>query len=259
VDALAQIAAIRMEKGQAEQALKRCSDQLGRTSRPALIYEIIGQIYQAKKNFPKSEESYKKAIEIDPNLLGAYMALGSLYIQDKSFDKAIKQYENVKAANPKALAPYMLLGVIYEQLNDYEKAKSEYEQALKVDPKFGPAANNLAWHYAERGGNIDVALSLAEMAREKLPDDPSTADTLGWIYYKKNVYLKAISLLKESTEKLGNNPIVRYHLGMAYYKNGNKDLAKKELEASLKLSQSYPGSEEAEKTLKELNKIGPKI
>jgi tetratricopeptide (TPR) repeat protein len=124
-----------------------------------------------------------------------------------------------------------------------------YKQALERNPKFAPAANNLAWLYAEHGGNINVALALAQTAREALPDEPYIADTLGWIYYKKNVYLKAIDLLRESAEKLPNNPVVHYHLGMAYFKNSDKELARKTLELSLRLSQDYAGAEEARQTL----------
>ena len=180
------------------------------------------------------------------------MDLGGLYSQSKSFSQAIEQYTAVKKMNIKAMPAYMILGVIYEEMQEYGKAKAEYEQALKIDPKFAPAANNLAWLYSEHGGNIDVALSLAEIAREKFPKDPAIADTLGWIYYKKGVYLKAISLLRESAEKLGRKPVVRYHLGMAYYKNGERKQAKMELEASLKLDPGYRGAEEAKKILQEL-------
>ena len=146
----------------------------------------------------------------------------------------------------------MLLGVIYEKQNKIDKAIESYKKALEINPKFAPAANNLAWLYAEHGGNIDVALSLAQTAKEILPEDSSVSDTLGWIYYKKQVYLTAISHLKESAEKMPGNPVVRYHLGMAYYKKGDKELAKKELLASLKIDDKYAGSEEAKKTLKEL-------
>jgi tetratricopeptide (TPR) repeat protein len=145
----------------------------------------------------------------------------------------------------------MMLGIIYEKLQKYDKAKENYEAALKINPKFAPAANNLAWQLADRGGNIDVALSLAQTAKEGNPSDPSISDTLGWIYYKKNAYLKAIGLLKESLENLGETPVIHYHLGMAYYKNGEKDLAKKELNKALQLSKDFPGSEEAKKTLSE--------
>jgi Flp pilus assembly protein TadD len=93
---------------------------------------------------------------------------------------------------------------------------------------------------------------LAQIAREQLPQDPNVADTLGWLYYKKEAYLRAISFLKEAAEKAPDNPTIQYHLGMAYYKNGDKAAAKKALEASLKLSGNYPGSEEAKKVLQQL-------
>jgi tetratricopeptide (TPR) repeat protein len=143
----------------------------------------------------------------------------------------------------------MLIGLIYERQQQYEKAMASYKQALERNPKFAPAANNLAWLYAEHDGNIDVALSLAQTAREVLHEEPHIADTLGWIYYKKNVYLKALGLLKESAEKLPNDPVVHYHLGMAYFKSGEKELARKTLELSLTLSQDYTGAEEARQTL----------
>jgi tetratricopeptide (TPR) repeat protein len=146
----------------------------------------------------------------------------------------------------------MLLGIIYERVGKIEEATDHYRKALDINPKFAPAANNLAWIYSEHGGNIDVALSLAETASEVLPEDPSVADTLGWIYYKKKAYMKAITLFRESMEKRPDNPTIRYHLGMAYYKKGDHELAQKELEASLRIKGDYEGAEEARKTLEEM-------
>ena len=142
--------------------------------------------------------------------------------------------------------------MIHEQRKEYDKAKGRYEESLKIDPKFAPAANNLAWILSEQGGNIDVALNYAQVAREQRPEDPNIADTLGWIYYKKNAYLKAATLLKDAAEKLPDNPIVQYHYGLAQQKNGDAAGAKKSLQTSLKLSQDFPGANEARKVLKEL-------
>jgi tetratricopeptide (TPR) repeat protein len=139
--------------------------------------------------------------------------------------------------------------MIYQGRKEFDKAKARYEEALKLDSKFAPAANNLAWMLAEQGGNLDVALSHAQTAREQQPDDPHIADTLGWIYYKKNAYLLAVSLLKEAVGKLPNEPIIQFHYGMVQYKNGDAAGAKTALQASLKLSKDFAGSEEAQKTL----------
>ena len=127
-------------------------------------------------------------------------------------------------------------------------------QGLKAfkNPKFPPAANNLGYLYAERNENIDEALNLAQSAKEQVPDDPHISDTLGWIFYKKNIYSRAIVYLKEANEKITDNPIIKYHLGMAYFKNGDKEQSKRELKRALELAPKFDGSEEAKATLKEI-------
>ena len=146
----------------------------------------------------------------------------------------------------------MTLGMLYSLHEKYEKANEYYKKAIRINPGYTQAINELAWNYAEHGGNLDEALSLAHKAREHAVDRTQITDTLGWIYYKKKVYVQAISLLKESAATMANNPVARYHLGMAYYKNGNKDLARAELQQALKLDSDFRGSREAREVLASL-------
>ena len=87
------------------------------------------------------------------------------------------------------------------------------------------------------------------MAKEAVPDNPFMSDTLGWVYYRKNIYSRAIVYLKEAADKLPNQPVVHYHLGMAYYKNGQIDLAKKELNRALQIDPNFAGAAEAKDVL----------
>jgi cellulose synthase operon protein C len=48
-------------------------------------------------------------------------------------------------------------------------------------------ANQLAYIYLEHGGDVNVALGLAQQAKQKMPDSPNVADTLGWAYYKSGL------------------------------------------------------------------------
>jgi Flp pilus assembly protein TadD len=80
-----------------------------------------------------------------------------------------------------------------------------------------------------------------------MPDSPSVADTLGWIYYQKGAYRSAVDSLREAL-KLGqesnsaDNPTFHYHLGMAYAKSGQATLARQQLQQVLKLN---PNSSDA--------------
>ena len=61
----------------------------------------------------------------------------------------------------------------------------------------------------EHGGNVDVALSYAQLARSGNPDSVSFADTLAWAYYQKGTYGLAIDLLEDAVKRVPRNPT--YH------------------------------------------------
>jgi Tfp pilus assembly protein PilF len=146
----------------------------------------------------------------------------------------------------------MMLGMIAEQRKEITKAQMHYRKTLEIGPKFSPAANNFTWLLAEHGGNLDEALAFAESARAQQKDNPHIADTLGWIFYKKDAYVRGVSLLQEAAEKFPENPMVQYHLGMAQLKNGDRLKGKKTLKGAFQLSPNFPGSEEVRAMLEML-------
>jgi tetratricopeptide (TPR) repeat protein len=109
----------------------------------------------------------------------------------------------------------------------------------------------------QSGGNVDMALSLAQTARRGMPDSPTAADTLGWVFYQKGAYQSAVDLFQEAL-KLGEkktNPdevTVHYHLGLAYEKTGNNNLARQQLERVLKIDPNYSQANEVKKQLAQL-------
>jgi len=252
VDPLAQIVSIYAGRGKPQMARDRIIRQLEISPKNPQIYTLQGRLLVGMRDFALAEASYKKAIELDATAMPAYLSLAELYRGTGRVDQAIKEYEGLIAKNPKWVPGYLLLGMINESQKDYDKAKARYAEALKINPKFSPAANNLAYLMSEQGGDLDQALVYAQTAHEVAPNDPSIADTLGWIYYKKKAYLKAIDLLKEAAEKMPDNPVVQYHFGMVQFMKGDTIGAKKNLQAALKLSDTFPGSEEAKKTLQAL-------
>ena len=218
----------------------------------ALIEYLEGNIFMAKGDPKRAEARYEKAIETDPNIMAAYVALSRLYIQEGKLDQAKNQYETILSKNPNYLAGYMALGTIHEQEQNHDKAEDYYRKALEVNKDFAPAANNLAWILANRGGNIDEALGFAQLAKEKMPKNPAVMDTLGWIYYLKGRYPSAISELADSLELAPDNPTINFHLGMAYFKSKQHSEAKKYLEKALKTDEKSEWAEEARQTLKEM-------
>src|SRR6202030_3912908 len=108
--------------------------------------------------------------------------------------------------NPKNAQLSFLVGAIEDSQGHWQKAQDLYQKALQLQPDLALASNNLAYSMLEHGGNSDVALTLAQTARQKLPDNPSVADTLAWVYYKKGTYTLAIHLLEEAIKKAPDDP-----------------------------------------------------
>jgi tetratricopeptide (TPR) repeat protein len=146
----------------------------------------------------------------------------------------------------------MMSGLIHQQKGEIPKAQQAFEELLAVNPGFAPAANNLAYLYSEHGGDLDRALELAYKARAQSPEDPSVADTLGWILYKLGKIEQALTSLQLSVNKLPDNPEVQYHLGMAFFKQGNREAAKQGLQKALQLRADFPGADEARRVLAQL-------
>ena len=113
--------------------------------------------------------------------------------------------------------------------------------------------NNLAFVIAEQGGDLDLALTYAQRAKQKLPQSPEVADTLGWIYIKKRLTPNAIEIYNDLVAKQPANSTYRYHLGMALLQRGDKPQARKELETALR---NKPSPVEAGKIKELLSKLG---
>jgi tetratricopeptide (TPR) repeat protein len=141
-----------------------------------------------------------------------------------------------------------MVGVLLEAQSKRGEAREVYEAITASTDNAPVAANNLAIIYADEGGNLDVALQLAQAAKQRLPDNPDVDDTLGWIYYKKDLPALAVQPLEESLKRRPH-PEVFYHLGLTYAKLGDAAKARDALERALKMNPDFRGNEVARQTL----------
>jgi len=52
------------------------------------------------------------------------------------------------------------------------------------------------------------------------PNDGFYVDSLGWVYYQRGDYAKAVEQLERAVELVGDDPTIIEHLGDAYGKAG---------------------------------------
>jgi tetratricopeptide (TPR) repeat protein len=206
---------------------------------------LIGSLILANNSNPDRFNEAKKiflgALEAKPSLVGAYFALGAIDSISGDLDAAAENYKKLLSKRPSHIPTQMLLALTRERQEKYEEAAEVYRAILKTQPRFGPAANNLAWLLADsiEGADLNEALKFAEVAKEQLSKESSVADTLGWVHYKRGNYRIAKPLLEEAVELAKDqsggkpiNPEILYHLGATLAQLEDKTRAKEVLSAA---------------------------
>ena len=195
-------------------ALDRVQKFIDKDPKQAQAWALKGKIYLAQQDFARAEPDLLKAIELDPKLEPAYLLLAQLYVASNKQEQAIEKltaFIDKNKDDENRIAPALLqLAFIQQNLKHFNEARDAYEKLLASAPNFAPALNNLAVLYSDNLGQLDKAYDLAKKARENAPNDPHSADTLGWILYKKGDYSSALPLLQESAGKLPAIPIFSF-------------------------------------------------
>jgi Tfp pilus assembly protein PilF len=127
-------------------------------------------------------------------------------------------------------------------------------KVISLDPKHSNALNYLGYTYADLGKNLDEAERLILEALKHKPNDGYITDSLGWVYYKKGEYEKALEYLQKAIGIVPDDPIMLEHLGDAYLKLNDKTNALKFYKKSLKHKEK--DKEELEKKIRELTANG---
>jgi tetratricopeptide (TPR) repeat protein len=251
-DALNGLINIYNSQNRLDQAHARVDQALGAQPNYASLHYLKAQVYGLQRNPEGAEGELRRTIEIEPNYLPAYFALGALFINTNQQERAIAEYRKILEKRPDDASTYTIIGMLEDSRRNYDAAAESYRKALEIDPNSPIAANNLAWLYASRNmGNLDEAVRLAQGVVQKYPEQIGFADTLGWVYYKKNLYAAAVEQLQKVVAKDQNSATYRFHLGMAQAGNGDKAGAKRSLTEALRLGEgkNFPDADEARQTL----------
>jgi cellulose synthase operon protein C len=244
-----------VEQKQYDKAIAAAHAQIAKSPNNSNFYDLLGTaLFDGKKDYAGAEAALRQAVDLDKTNSDAVEKLGKVQIQQGNMDQALALYQQAIKDNPKNARFYILSGELYDAKQNWDQAKAMYQQALVVSPDNALAANNLAYVLLEQGGNVDVAMNMAQTARRGMPNSPNAADTLGWAYYQKGIYHSAIDQFLEAlrlNQKNGgpDSATVHYHLGLAYQKVNQNTLAREHLEKAVKLKPQYA---DARKALSEL-------
>jgi Flp pilus assembly protein TadD len=108
--------------------------------------------------------------------------------------------------------------VVQDKQKNKDASMDTMRRVIALDPRNANALNYLGYTYADLGRDLDEAERLIVAALKIKPDDGYITDSLGWVYYKKGDYPRALKHLKRASELVPDDPVIMEHVGDAYLK-----------------------------------------
>ena len=184
----------------------------------AFLYQDAGKIEAAIRHIQNVIAQFPKDAEM-------LFYLGSFYEEIETYDKAVATFKRAIRIDPDNSKIYFRIGVVYDKQGQKALSIEAMKKVIDLNPRDPNALNYLGYTYADLGENLDEAERLIKEALKYKPDDGYITDSLGWIYFKKGLFEKALIYLQKAHRLVPDDPIILEHLGDVYIRINEKEKA----------------------------------
>jgi tetratricopeptide (TPR) repeat protein len=206
-------------------------------SKPSLeLQRELGNAQMGARQFDAALATYQAllATTSDVRIKGdLYSRIAEAYRYKGDTPKSIEFMEMASKALPDNAAIFTNLALLYDSAGNTQNARSAYERAIKIEPNNPLALNNLAYLITETNGDLNLALTYATQAQQRLPNFLEVADTIGLIELKKNQPDSAADEFKRLVAQAPLVPTYHYHYCMALKQRGDLVNAKTECKMAM--------------------------
>ncbi len=251
-----------LKTGQRDQAIHSLEEMLKSNPLKFEIYEFLARLYEEAGNKARALANYEQALLLAPNQPENYLHTAGVELELKQYDRAINTLEEARrrfqipqityslaialstakrysealpifeAALQEARSAeeelldgsfYFNYGITAEQAGLVDKAATLLKRSIELDPsKAAQAYNYLGYMWVDRNLNLDEAGSFIKKALEIEPANGAYLDSLGWFYFKKGDYARALTELLHAADLINPpDPVVYEHIGDTYRSLGN--------------------------------------
>lgn len=233
IRALTGIVEVHLAQQLENQALKLAQDELARQPDDPRFRLLLARTAMRVRDYPLAVNEFIRLAERDQNWDYLYLQLGMAHQLNGDLPRAILAFRRASQISPESLEAMLRTAYAYEVSGQPKEAITAYRQALTLNPNTPIAMNNLAYLLAENGGDLDEALKLAQTALQQVPQQKFIADTVGWVFLKKNDLASAVQIFNGLVRKYPEEAAFRYHLGAGLLQQGDRNGARSELQAAL--------------------------
>jgi len=173
----------------------------------------------SSKDYNKAIESYKKALEIKPSYLDAWINLGWNYHEIGDYMKAIESYKNAIDIKPDYFVAWFDMGNVNFDIGNYDNAKECFQKVIDIRPDDNDAWNNMGVVYIEKG-DFDKAIECLQKVIDKDNNNEKAWCSMGVAFDNKSNYDKAIECYYKAIDIDPTYGTPWNNLGFIYIKIG---------------------------------------
>jgi tetratricopeptide (TPR) repeat protein len=153
--ALEQLSQLLVDEGRSQEAITLLTQAAGDSASPD-VYDLLGDAYAQSKDFAKSEDAYRKAVEEDPNEPTHVHGLAQALMSQEKFAEALDQYKRLSELEPSTWENYLRMSELYRRLGKYDEGESALLRAKQLSPGNLEVLYNEALLYEEQGRYDDA-------------------------------------------------------------------------------------------------------
>ena len=228
-EASREIVVIYTLSGRPEQALQEIKAIQRRQPGEARGYLLEGEFFGTQLKWSEAESAIKAAQKRAPDDSTVALAMHAATTGAGKAAAADAAAEKWLHDHPKDVALRNYLAERAARKQDYKSAARYYQAVAVQQPDNAMYLNNLAWALGELGD--PKALAQAEKALALAPTNPAILDTTGVLLVKKGDVTQGLEKLRLAAQRAPNHADIRLHLAKALIKAGDKEAARKELDA----------------------------
>ena len=246
--AVEQLTQLLLDQGKPAEAVTLLEGILQRGTPSAAVLGLLGDAFTQTKELARAEQTYRKAVEIDPSEISYQRALGQTLMSEEKYQDALAVYQKIAEYEGDDPDTYLRLAQIYRGLHELDKAEENLLQARRRAPGSIEVIYNEAMLY-ESQGRFQDAIRVLSDAVSGIKSQAAAATSsrralgilyqqLGQLYREAQNYPAAIYSFQEM-QRLGDDEDRRARLLILDTYRAAKDMPKA-LEAARTALEKYP-------------------
>ncbi len=203
----------------AEKGLELDPDQEMGHVAMAMVY------FMQKKEFGKAEASFKKALDLNPNLSLAHQFYAMFLAANDEMDRALSHIKKAEQLDPMSVVVIHLLGHFYFMNHQYEEASDQFHRALELEPHFRMALESLGWvHY--QLGDVEMALQTFQKYQKMTVSQDRGLSGVTFILGKMGRTKEVMANIKKTKQRAQREKGVSLNVDLAIMYHGLGDMDK---------------------------------